>query len=56
MTTQEAIDKYNDEAWNYECAWLDDGLIVVYDWNDEYVGGFTLEEFIEWNHWKPINP
>ena len=52
MTILEAIEKYNAEAWGYEIAFQDeDGLIVAYDMDDDYVGKFTLEEFVNWNNW-----
>lgn len=42
------IDQYNDERWDRALAFRDKDGIEVYDEDDDYIGKFTDEKFIEW--------
>jgi hypothetical protein len=50
MTINQAIEKYNDEAWGYELAFIQDNgnKIYVYDIDDDFVGLLTEKEFFDY--------
>jgi hypothetical protein len=48
MNVEEAIDYFNDHATDYAVAFIDDNSMVrEYDEEDEFVGVFTQDEYIE---------